>query len=70
MTAVATNSFKNLPTNINMDNSKYLPVFPKANSLLLNSGNVVSSNRLKKKTNQSPEEEVGYIFNFIMIILI
>lgn len=59
MTAVVTNTFKALSTGINTDNSKSLPVFPKANSLLFNSGNVVSSNRLKKKTNQSPEEEVS-----------
>ena len=37
---------------------KYLPLFPKANSILFNSGNIVSSNRLKKKTNLSSDEEV------------
>ena len=62
MTTILTNTHKALPTGINTDNSKSLPVFPKANNLLFNSGNVVSSNRLKKKTNQSPEEEVNYLF--------
>ena len=41
-----------------IDDSKYMPVFPKASRLLLNSGNVVSSDRLKKRTNLNPEEEV------------
>ena len=34
------------------------PVLAKATSLLLNSGNVVSSDRLKKKTNLNPQDEV------------
>lgn len=40
------------------DNSKYLPLFPKANAFLFNSGNIVSSNRPRKKTNQSSNDEV------------
>lgn len=63
MTAVVTSTFKALPTGILSENSKSLPVFPKANSLLFNSGNVVSSNRLKKKTNQPPEEELIEVFS-------
>ncbi len=40
------------------ENYKYLPVFPKASNMIFNSGNIVSSNRLKKKNNLSSEEEV------------
>lgn len=39
------------------------PVWPKATSLILNSGNVVSSDRLKKKTNLNPQDEVGLTKN-------
>lgn len=61
MTAVATTNIENLSTSI--ENSRYLPLFPKANELFFNSGNVVSSNRLKKKTNQSSEDELNEVFN-------
>ena len=44
-----------------LDGTKYMPVFPKASRLLLNSGNVVSSDRLKKRTNLNPEEEVNLL---------
>lgn len=60
MTAIETNNLENLnkSNNTTIDDSKYLPIFPKATKLLLNSGNVVSSDRLKKRTNLNPEEEV------------
>lgn len=45
------------------DDAKYMPVFPRASSLLLNSGNVVSSDRLKKRTNLNPEEELLEVVN-------
>jgi len=51
------------------DDAKYMPVFPRASSLLLNSGNVVSSDRLKKRTNLNPEEEVN-IFHSLKIGLV
>ncbi len=41
------------------ENIKYLPVFPKASNLIFNSGNIVSSNRLKKKSNISSDDEVN-----------
>ena len=41
------------------ENTTYLPVFPKAHDLIFNSGNIVSSNRLKKKTNQGSDDEVN-----------
>lgn len=66
MTAIETNNLENLTNKLNGsssmpvdDSSKYLPIFPKATRLLLNSGNVVSSDRLKKRTNLNPEEEVN-----------
>lgn len=52
-------------TTTNRKNSDYNneelsePVLAKATSLLFNSGNVVSSDRLKKKTNLNPQEEVN-----------
>ena len=60
MTAIETSNLENLnkSNNTTIDDSKYLPIFPKATKLLLNSGNVVSSDRLKKRTNLNPEEEV------------
>lgn len=39
------------------------PVLAKATSLLLNSGNVVSSDRLKKKTNLNPQDELNDVLN-------
>jgi hypothetical protein len=46
------------------ENIKYLPVFPKASNLIFNSGNIVSSNRLKKKSNISSDDEVNLsLFN-------
>lgn len=42
----------------NVDNCELLPVFPKAGYLIFNSGNVVSSNRLKKKSNLASDDEV------------
>lgn len=35
-----------------------IPVIPKAGSLLVNSGNIVNWNRLKRKPNQTPSEEL------------
>jgi len=52
--------------NNNVEKSKYLPLFPKANHLIFNSGNVVSSNRLKKKANLSSEDELLEVFNNTM----
>lgn len=63
MTAVATSDFENIAT---IENSRYMPVFPKANSFLFNSGNVVSSNRLKRKSNQNSEDELREVFNSTM----
>jgi len=45
------------------ENSTYLPIFPKANSFLFNSGNIVSSNRPRKKTNQNSNDELIEVFN-------
>lgn len=45
------------------ENSKYLPVFPKANAFIFNSGNIVSSNRPRKKTNQNSNDELIEVFN-------
>lgn len=38
------------------------PAFPKATTLLFNTGNVVQSDRLRKRTNLNPQDEV-YIEN-------
>ncbi len=38
-------------SNLNDDDSNLYPIFSKATSLLLNTGNIVSSKRIKKKTN-------------------
>ena len=38
-----------------------VPIFPKASSILLNSGNIVVSGRLKKRTTQNPQDEVRTI---------
>lgn len=43
---------------VNSDPNRMEPLMPKATSLLFNSGNVVSSDRLKKRTNINPQEEV------------
>ena len=40
-----------------------LPLFAKANSLLFNSGNIVSTERLKRRTNSNPQDEVGALNN-------
>lgn len=59
MNAIDINNTENLKVANNAtDQQQQLPVFPKASRLLLNSGNVVSSDRLKKRTNLNPEEEV------------
>ncbi len=39
------------------------PSFPRATSLLFNSGNVVQSDRLKKRTNLNPQEELNEVLN-------
>lgn len=44
--------------NLSDDKIKSEPFMPKATLLLLNSGNIVSSERIKKRTNLSPEDEV------------
>ena len=53
-------SFKNenLSGKNQFDELKHSPIFPKATVLLFNSGNVASSDRLRKRTNLSPEDEV------------
>jgi len=64
MNAIDINNTENLKVANNatdQQQQQQLPVFPKASRLLLNSGNVVSSDRLKKRTNLNPEEEVIYI---------
>ena len=43
-----------------------VPSFPKATSILFNSGNVVQSDRLKKRTNLNPQEEVIKIFSLLL----
>ncbi len=60
MNAIDINNTENLKV-ANNATEQQLPVFPKASRLLLNSGNVVSSDRLKKRTNLNPEEEVIYM---------
>lgn len=40
------------------------PVLAKATSLLFNSGNVVASDRLKKKTNLNPQDEVSHFIQY------
>ena len=35
------------------------PVIPKATSLLINTGNILSADRLKKRTNSNPQDEVS-----------
>lgn len=40
------------------------PVLAKATSLLFNSGNVVASDRLKKKTNLNPQDEVSHYIQY------
>lgn len=52
--------------NEKIDESKSIPLFPKATSLLFNSGNVVSSDRLKKRTNLNPQEEVSLTYIIIL----
>ncbi len=44
-----------------LDENKLQPIFPKASHLIFNSGNVVSSDRLKKRTNLNSQEEVFQI---------
>jgi hypothetical protein len=64
MNAIDINNTENLKVANNatdQQQQQQLPVFPKASRLLLNSGNVVSSDRLKKRTNLNPEEEVIYM---------
>ncbi|RMZ94699.1 glutamate--cysteine ligase regulatory subunit-like, partial [Brachionus plicatilis] len=39
------------------------PVIPKATSLLINSGNIVSADRLKKRSNTSPQDELVEVIN-------
>jgi len=50
---------------------EYKPILSKATHFFMNSGNVVSSDRIKKRTNLNPQEEV-IIFNtkFSIIILL
>lgn len=74
MTAVETNNLENLAHKLNgsqsismVEDAKYLPIFPKATRLLFNSGNVVSSDRLKKRTNLNPEEELLEVINNTLV---
>jgi hypothetical protein len=45
-------------TNGNFKQTK--PIIPKATHFFMNSGNVVSSDRIKKRTNLNPQEEVFF----------
>lgn len=36
------------------------PVIPKATSLLINTGNIVSADRLKKRSTTTSQDEVGH----------
>jgi len=47
------------PLTTNM--AEEIPVIPKAESLFVNSGNIVNWNRLKRKPTQNPTEEVSCI---------
>jgi hypothetical protein len=38
---------------------KTMPVIPKATHFFINSGNIVSSDRIKKRTNLNPQDEVN-----------
>lgn len=38
-----------------------IPVIPKAGTIIINSGNIVNWNRLKRKPSQSPTEEVFFL---------
>ena len=51
-----------------LDDAKLEPVFPKASHLLFNSGNVVSSDRLKKRSNLNSQEEVSNFFQMTSFI--
>ena len=46
-----------------IEGAQTLPLFAKANSLLFNSGNIVSTERLKRRTNSNPQDEVGDALN-------
>ncbi|CAF0754089.1 unnamed protein product [Brachionus calyciflorus] len=48
---------------IENDLKKIDPILPKATSLLINSGNVVSGDRLKKRTNINPQDELIEVIN-------
>ena len=39
---------------------KQIPLFPKATSMFVHSGNIINWNRLKRKPNLSPTDEVNY----------
>jgi hypothetical protein len=47
------------------DDIRIEPSFPKATTILFNSGNVVQSDRLKKRTNLNPQEEVLTLIKYL-----
>ncbi len=53
-----------------LDEAKLEPVFPRASHLLFNSGNVVSSDRLKKRSNLNSQEEVSYFLKYSVFFFI
>ena len=54
---------ENLSGDNQSEDLRLIPVLPKATSLLFNSGNVVSSDRLKKRANLNPQEELNEVLN-------
>lgn len=44
-----------------------IPIIPKVSNLLIHSGNIVNWNRLKRKPNQTPTEEVRHDHVFVKI---
>ena len=51
------NSHSNNKLNVD-DEMHQVPLFPKANSILFNTGNIVSAERLKRRSASNPEEEI------------
>lgn len=58
-----THDVKHTNDTLMADDQKSEPYLPKATSLLFNSGNVVSSDRLKKRTNLNPQDELNEVLN-------
>ena len=43
-----------------------LQIIPKAETIIVHTGNIVNWNRLKKRAPQKPAEEVSYELNFVI----